>query len=327
MSVLTSYFVLEYPSSLNILYWNIPADQKRLLIDHEPHGQAYLFGMEPWTIILGMFGVHTHPQRLLFSEVGSQKARFVETVRPLLLEMRKTFRPIVAQLATMNPTGMYRELFLDIASSAKVFVARVEQMYHLYEGEFALCCADDLEWPRYTAALGKANPPSTLIVGPAQQDRRNTDHTPDENESYEPLEGLGSEVVRARAAAQIELAESALRRAETEVRAQESRYPNRRIRDWDPLTNSTVYPHGYLWTVHSLYFFWRDQSVVRSRIRFPTYLNIRNPIDTVYGPGLLNDFLRFNRRLAENFFGSLAVRLSFEWMGAPLREPEFPRDL
>jgi hypothetical protein len=144
---------------------------------------------------------------------------------------------------------------------------------------------------------------------------------------YESISGMTSAELRARANEQIQRAEEALRSAEVEVKEQEARYPNDRIKTWDPATNSTVYPHGYLWTVHSLYFFWRDQSVVQNRIRFPTYLNIRNPIDTVYGPGLLNDVLRFTRNSAETFFGIMAIRLGFEWMGAPSREPEYPRDL
>ena len=47
----------------------------------------------------------------------------------------------------------------------------------------------------------------------------------------------------------------------------------------------TAYNFGYLWTVHSLYYWWRDEGKAVLSPRSPCYLNIINPVDVGFGEG------------------------------------------
>jgi hypothetical protein len=50
-----------------------------------------------------------------------------------------------------------------------------------------------------------------------------------------------------------------------------------------------VYTYGYLWTVHSLFYFWRDYGkALDSNIDeiSPCYLNIIDPVDVAFGEGI-----------------------------------------
>lgn len=85
--------------------------------------------------------------------------------------------------------------------------------------------------------------------------------------------------------------------------------PIERIGGWR--RNPTVYTYGYLWTVHSLYYWWRDYGkslgiygpiYQKSHLPLndgvtddrtweaylsPCYLNVIDPIDTAFGEGIL----------------------------------------
>lgn len=74
----------------------------------------------------------------------------------------------------------------------------------------------------------------------------------------------------------LEEAKQALEKATEIVRRREKNYrvPVERIGGWR--TNPTVYRYGYLWTVHSLQYFWRDyaQAIVYSLDALgPCYMN------------------------------------------------------
>ena len=65
------------------------------------------------------------------------------------------------------------------------------------------------------------------------------------------------------------------------------RVPWQRIADWRE--NPTVYRYGYLWSVHSLYYWWRDQGLteggsVQSRYS-PCYLNRMDLVEIGLGWG------------------------------------------
>ena len=96
-----------------------------------------------------------------------------------------------------------------------------------------------------------------------------------------------------------------------------------RIANWG--YNPTAYNFGYLWTVHSLYFWWRDEGRAVDRPVSPSYLNIKDPVDIANGEGewkesVLNlTWLR--QRLAAAFKpGNWWEEMLFE----PSSEPEFP---
>ncbi len=87
-------------------------------------------------------------------------------------------------------------------------------------------------------------------------------------------------------------AKSALDQAAIIVKAREKRYrvPVSRIAAWGP--NPTAYNYGYLWTVHSLHYFWRDEKKAVDAPLSPCIMNIINPADVAVGEGTGTDALR-----------------------------------
>ena len=97
------------------------------------------------------------------------------------------------------------------------------------------------------------------------------------------------------------------------------RVPAARIADWHQ--NPTAYDFTYLWTVHSLYFWWRDEGKAVDAPASPCYLNIINPADVALGEGGLNNLARIVSEFTEgNFLDSLG-----ECLAAPAAEPTFPQ--
>lgn len=103
------------------------------------------------------------------------------------------------------------------------------------------------------------------------------------------------------------------------VAEREKRYrvPVSRIAAWRD--NPTAYEYGYLWTVHSLFFWWRDEGKAVDVPLSPCYLNIINPVDVAQGEGIGTDAVRL--------FGDLLS--SNERRGClaePSAEMSFPQD-
>eukprot|EP00698_Gefionella_okellyi_P016657 TRINITY_DN4777_c0_g2_i1.p1 TRINITY_DN4777_c0_g2~~TRINITY_DN4777_c0_g2_i1.p1 ORF type:complete len:794 (-),score=167.73 TRINITY_DN4777_c0_g2_i1:1848-4229(-) len=105
-------------------------------------------------------------------------------------------------------------------------------------------------------------------------------------------------------------------------REQQYRVPAERIAGWGP--NPTVYTYGYLWTVHSLYYMWRDhdEAMLESTSAIsPCYMNIIDPIDVAFGEGVLLNVTEAARRLWEKYqwadFGP-------DCLAAPINEPHYP---
>jgi hypothetical protein len=117
-------------------------------------------------------------------------------------------------------------------------------------------------------------------------------------------------------------ARAALDAAQVIVTRREAAYrvPLDRIAGWRE--NPTAYDFTYLWTVHSLYFWWRDEGKAIDGPASPCYLNIINPADVGLGEGTVNDTTRILRDLVDGgFLESLG-----ECIAAPAEEPRFPQD-
>jgi hypothetical protein len=114
-------------------------------------------------------------------------------------------------------------------------------------------------------------------------------------------------------------ARSALDAAVTLVKAHESNYrvPVDRIAGFRP--NPTAYSYGYLWTVRSLHYWWRDEGKAVDAPVSPCYMNVINPVDVAFGEGMGTDFVRF-------LGGALSSDEQRGCLAEPEAEPKYPQD-
>jgi len=122
---------------------------------------------------------------------------------------------------------------------------------------------------------------------------------------------------------QASIAENAIYQAQEIVQRREANYrvPVERIASWR--NNPTAYQFTYLWSAHSLYYFWRDYSqatTVDIQTLTPCFMNIITPIDVAFGTGkALNVSIAIGNWLNENGLSGLG-----ECLQAPLTEPVYP---
>jgi hypothetical protein len=102
------------------------------------------------------------------------------------------------------------------------------------------------------------------------------------------------------------------------VTARELKYrvPADRIAAWRP--NPTAYDFTYLWTVRSLYFWWRDEGKAVDAPLTPCYLNIMNPVAIALGEGTAASIASIARQITDNDVTDCAA--------APTSEPKFPQN-
>ena len=99
------------------------------------------------------------------------------------------------------------------------------------------------------------------------------------------------------------------------------------------LCQSPRYNFGYLWTVHSLLYWWRDYGRAKHHVnatgsslrsRSPCYLNYIEPADVGFGGGVLSEL----SSLLERLFGKVVVAdLIADCLAPPDKEIVLPRDL
>lgn len=113
------------------------------------------------------------------------------------------------------------------------------------------------------------------------------------------------------------------------VREQHYRVSWQRIASWRE--NPTVYRYGYLWSVHKLYYWWRDQGLAEQETRqsehSPCYLNRMDSTEVAVGWG------RYTLEVLRTFinrytpFSSLYPLEVVNCLSPPSKEYDFPRDL
>jgi hypothetical protein len=115
------------------------------------------------------------------------------------------------------------------------------------------------------------------------------------------------------------VARAALDEAQKVVAAREARYrvPAARIAAW--AENPTAYDFGYLWTVHSLYYWWRDEGKAVDAPSSPCYLNILSMSDIGLGEGTATTGADLLRAILDRPGNA-------ECLGPPPAEPTYPRD-
>lgn len=108
--------------------------------------------------------------------------------------------------------------------------------------------------------------------------------------------------------------------------------PVQRIAGW--YENPTVYGFGFVWTAHSLYYWWRDWGIAQYivqppatpdvRRESPCYLNIENPADVGFGSPALNALSAWLRSDLGDKEGWDAIA---DCLWQPAQELQFPEDI
>ncbi|MBI4816895.1 MAG: hypothetical protein HY791_11585 [Deltaproteobacteria bacterium] len=121
----------------------------------------------------------------------------------------------------------------------------------------------------------------------------------------------------------LDAARAALDAAAELVTRREAAYrvPADRIAGWR--SGPTAYEYTYLWTVRTLYYWWRDEGKAVDAPFSPCYLNVVDPVNVGFGEGLWADAAQIARDVADGLpaVGSLA-----ECLASTPGEPTFPQD-
>jgi len=120
----------------------------------------------------------------------------------------------------------------------------------------------------------------------------------------------------------LQAAQNALDAAQLIVNEREQHYRTdpQRIAGWG--NNPTAYEFGYLWTVHSLYYWWRDEGKAVEIPISPCYRNIIHPVDVGFGEGLGHDAADI---LAQLFASVPGIGAISECLTVPSSEPTYSR--
>ena len=262
----------------------------------EASGWGLLSGRDAWTDLLQLVGVaRTQPGRLGFHD---HKHALYPRVAPLAAAMNATFGQIAAELATLAAgalagaatQGAPRHTISTGAPQAPRGSSAVSLLSELAESASLLAMRAE-----FVALLYAATAPH--VPSPASK-----------------AAFASARAVLSRAAAAVAMREAAYR-----VDAQ-------RVGGWRD--NPTAYSFGYLWTVHSLYYWWRDLGQAErgsaEAALSPCYLNTQFPYDVVLGGGRnlsswLREYVRGHVPIAGHALG--------DCLAPPQREYVFPRDL
>lgn len=125
----------------------------------------------------------------------------------------------------------------------------------------------------------------------------------------------------------LNMARSALDRAVEIVAQREQAYraDADRIAGWN--YNPTAYHFGYLWTVRSLHYWWRDEGKIVDRPPSPGYMNIMDPVDIANGEGEWIEWIINLTSLREWLKQTLGEdNYLTELLYEPVNEPVYPQD-
>ena len=256
-------------------------------------GIAYLCGTDTWVDIPRLFGLSfTQPDKVHLNEVDDPDWPYVIE---LLSEMDRTFGGIALRM-----NSLYNEIFeYSLTSKPNFFVINRQAMTFLEEIKDSI----------------------NMLALRSKQVKLIYESRDPQVESEEHL----------RKRLQLE-GRNAIEDATKIVRSREEHYRVhwRRIASWRE--NPTVYRYGYLWSVHSLYNWWRDQGIAEKisyRSEFsPCYLNRMDSTEVAVGWG------KYTLELLRNFvvdytpFASWYPLEIVNCLAPSTRgEYEFPRDL
>jgi hypothetical protein len=263
-------------------------------------GIAYLCGTDTWVEIPRLFGLSfTQPDKVHFNEVDDPDWPYVIE---LLSEMDQTFGKFAHRM---------NQLYDQV-------VDYTNKKIHSKESSIQHSFTINTQAIRY---LEEIKDSIDMLALRAKQVKLLYESRDSQVESDEHF----------RKKLQLE-AREAIEKATTIVRSREDQYRVdwQRIASWRE--NPTVYRYGYLWSVHSLYNWWRDQGIAEKisyRSEFsPCYLNRMDSTEVAVGWG------KYTLELLRNFvvdytpFASWYPLEIVNCLAPSTRgEYEFPRDL
>jgi hypothetical protein len=255
-------------------------------------GIAYLCGSDTWTELPRLFGLHlTQPDKVQIKESDDPNWAYV---LELLKEMEDKFGNFSTQI-----TALYLELeeYRQIENGGN-FVINAQAMLFLSE-------VKDSTHLLYLRAkhvhlLYLSNDADLML----------------ESKKRKSLLEEGRSV--------IEEATEIVKRRESSYRS-----PVERVAGWRD--NPTVYRYGYLWSVHSLYYWWRDQGIAetlaKDKEHSPCYLNRMDSTEVAVGWG--KSTLEWLRYFVTNYspFASVFPLEIVHCLSSTSKEYVFPRDL
>ena len=263
-------------------------------------GIAYLSGSDTWSELPRLFGLSfTQPDKVALKESDDEDWPYV---LELLTEMSTQFQRISQRFSFLHHEILTavtrREFAYDPDQPTKSFVINEQALAFLDE------IRDSIQLLALRARQVQLLYESNDADLPAGSKRRNS--------LLQESRGILSE-------------------AQTIVQRRESFYRVawQRIAAWRD--NPTVYRFGYLWAVHSLFYWWRDQGVAetlnKNQEHSPCYLNRMDSTEVVVGWGKYTlELLRYFLHNYTPFSSTFPLEL-INCLSPPTREYEFPRDL
>jgi hypothetical protein len=270
-------------------------------------GMAYLSGGDTWVDLPRRFGLHLiQPDRVRLQE--RESSPLWKDVFPLLHAMSAAFgssrKQAEALVAAVESDTSFKahepllELLHEIRQAVTLLALRAEQVWLIYSSADPASSAATFDAAAAAAAGG--------TVGSAT-----------------PLRTKAEFLTQSR---------KLLKQAQAVVDSRELGYrvPWQRIAAWRE--NPTVYRYGFLWAVHSLYYWWRDQGLAEQNDRAgeehsPCYLNRMDATEIAVGWGKSTAEVI---RAAASRLSPLTGLTSLEFLNClapPAREYTFPRDL
>jgi hypothetical protein len=307
-----------FSQRINALLVEIAKWQAHLLIHSYIHnrpnpnikklsGIAYLSGTDTWSELPRLFGLaFTQPDRVLMKESDDPDWPYV---MELLAEMTAKFEELSVKFATL-----YHDLLTTFHSQQENQSFEINDndgdLNEFLINEQAIAYLNELKDSLHLLSLRAKQ--VKLLYSSNDADI----HTDDASHKRNLLLSESREVIN-------QASDIILRREKF------YRVPWQRIAAWRE--NPTVYRYGYLWAVHSLFYWWRDQGLAEglnvNREHSPCYLNRMDSTEVAVGWGKYT--LQWLRYFVQSYtpFSSVFPLEIVNCLSSPSREYEFPKDL
>lgn len=310
-----------------LIYGTRDASQRQRVNKHKKlSGIAYLSGTDSWVDLPRLFGLpFTQPDKVHFNERWDPDwLSAMELLRAMHKEFAafsKQMKTLLADAVALSLSPRLLQYLEELDDCIEILCLRATHVYYIYRSR------DDSAAPPPAAPT---EPRPAAFSTSAAALLRSLRSTP----FVSALLSLSSPAPHSTNDHRLlyqKKARGVIQRAAAVVGRREQRYrvPVSRVAAWRE--NPTVYRYGYLWSVHSLYYWWREQGRAEERSlqseKSPCYLNRMDTSEVVVGWGRWT--LETLRRLI-NKYSPFTSGFPLELVNciAPQeKEYLFPRDL